>query len=87
MIQVAVHRGFRLRAHGPIGVRDGREVRRTDGEIKAPTSVARMWLVGLTFAATTRQSELAPRDKTSTHSALKPPSALVQTRRCTHAPK
>lgn len=74
MIQVAVHRGFRLRAHGPIGVRDVREVRRRDGEIKAPTSVVRMWLVGLTFAATTRRSELAPRDKTSTHSTSKPPS-------------
>ena len=79
MIQVAVHCSFLLTAQSPSGGKDAQEVRRRDCEIKAPTSVVRMWLVGLMFAATAPRGELAPRDETLTHSTLKPPSALVQT--------
>lgn len=86
MIQGTVHRGFRLRAKGPNGGGDERKMRRRDGEIKASTSVVRMWLVRLMFAATAQQSELALRDETSTNSTLKPPSAAVQTPKCRHEP-
>jgi hypothetical protein len=61
MIQIAHHRSLSWGVACSDGKHWERGIRATDGEIKAPTAVVHMWLVGLIFpdAARCRQPALS----------------------------
>jgi hypothetical protein len=82
MIQIAHHRSLSWGVACSDGKHWERGIRAIDGEIKAPTAVVRMWLVGLRFPDDARCRQPALSENMARKSTGAAPSPVFDTVSC-----